>query len=279
MTKATPRTTFEALIQPPNKWWNLRFADLWQYRELLYFFTWRDLKVRYKQTALGVAWAIIQPLMSMVVISVVFGRFAGLPSEGPYPIFTYAALLPWQLFSRALSGASQSLISNQQMVSKTYFPRIFLPASTTLSSLVDFTIAFIILLGLLFYYGLPLTWRLLTLPVFVFVALISALGVGIWLSALNVKFRDVKYATPFLEQLWFYATPVAYASTLFPESWRPFLGLNPMAGVVEAFRWAILGQDFQSGSMIVVSGVVTLVLFLGGLIYFQNAEQTFADVI
>jgi lipopolysaccharide transport system permease protein len=273
-------SNFELLVEPPGKWWKLRGADLWQYRELLYFFIWRELKVRYKQTALGVFWAILQPFLTMVVFSLVFGRFAQLPSDGfPYPVFTYVGLLPWQLFSRALSDASQSLVSNRQMVSKIYFPRIFLPASTVIASLVDFAIAFLILLVMMMFYDIAPTWRTLALPIFIFAALLSALAVGTWLSAINVKYRDIKYVTPFLVQFWLYATPVAYSSSLFPEAWRPFLGLNPMAGVVDGFRWALLGQEINSTPLMAVS-LVTIVLFLlGGLIYFQNVEQTFADVI
>ena len=255
-------------------------ANLWQYRELLYFFVWRELKVRYKQTALGVFWALLQPFLTMVVFSLIFGRFANLPSDGfPYPIFTYVGLLPWQLFSRALSDASQSLVSNQHMISKIYFPRIFLPASTVIASLVDFAIAFLILLGMMAFYGIAPTWRTLLLPVFILAALLSAMAVGMWLSAFNVKYRDIKYVTPFIVQFWLYATPVAYSSSLFPEAWRPILGLNPMAGVVDGFRWALLGQQVDSSPLIIVS-LVTVVLFLaGGLFYFQKVEQTFADVI
>jgi len=216
----------------------------------------------------------------MVIFSLVFGRFAQLPSDGfPYPIFTFVGLLPWQLFSRALSDASQSIVSNQQMVSKIYFPRIFLPASTVLASLVDFAIAFIILLGMMAYYGIAPTWRILVLPVFIVAAIFSALSVGMWLSAVNVQYRDIKYITPFIVQFWLYATPVAYSSSLFPEIWRPFLGLNPMAGVVDGFRWALLGQQIESTPLIYISLVTILVLLVGGLAYFQKMEQTFADVI
>lgn len=270
----------EAILEPPRGWLNLRLGELWQYRELLYFFIWRELKVRYKQTVLGAAWAILQPLLTMVVFSVIFGRLAKLPSEGiPYPVFSYVALLPWQLFSRALSDASMSLVNSQQMVTKIYFPRIFLPAASILSSLVDFGIAFVILLGLMFYYGITPTWAVVSLPFFILLALTTAMAVGMWLAALNVKYRDVKYVTPFLMQFWLYATPVAYSSTLFPEKWRPLLGLNPMAGVVDGFRWAMLGQQAQIGSLVYVSLVMVLVLFISGLIYFQRTELTFADVI
>lgn len=273
-------TKFEMIVEPPGKWWNLRLGELWPYRELLYFLTWRELKVRYKQTALGVFWAILQPLLTMVIFSVIFGRFANLPSEGfPYPIFTYVGLLPWQLFSRALTDTSQSLVSNQQMVSKIYFPRIFLPSSTVISSLVDFGIALVILFVMMGFYQIELTWRILTLPLFMLAAIASALAAGLWLSAINVKYRDIKYITPFLVQIWLYATPVAYSSTLFPEAWRPLLGLNPMAGVVDGFRWALLGQEISSSPLILVSMIVILFVLVTGLVYFQNTEQTFADVI
>jgi lipopolysaccharide transport system permease protein len=271
---------FDMMVVPPGKWWNLRLADLWPYRELLYFFIWRELKVRYKQTVLGVFWAILQPFLTMVVFSVIFGNFAKLPSDGfPYPIFAYVGLLPWQLFARALSDASQSLVSNQHMVSKIYFPRIFLPTSSVLAGLVDFSIAFIILFGMMAVYGIAPTWRWLALPLLIMAALLCAIAIGLWLSAINVKYRDVKYITPFLVQIWLYATPVAYSSTLFPEQWRPLLGLNPMAGVVDGFRWALLGQEVSSSPLIIVSLVTIVVLLIGGLIYFQNTEQTFADVI
>jgi len=271
---------FDMMVLPPGKWWNLRLADLWPYRELLYFFIWRELKVRYKQTVLGVFWAILQPLLIMVVFSVIFGNFAKLPSDGfPYPIFAYVGLLPWQLFARALSDASQSLVSNQHMVSKIYFPRIFLPTSSVLAGLVDFSIAFVILFGMMAVYGIAPTWRWLALPLLILAALLSAIAVGLWLSAINVKYRDIKYITPFLVQMWLYATPVAYSSALFPEKYRPLLGLNPMAGVVDGFRWALLGQEVNSSPLILVSLVTIAVLLIGGLIYFQNTEQTFADVI
>ncbi len=270
----------EAVLEPPRGWLNLRLGELWQYRELLYFFLWRELKVRYKQTMLGAAWAVLQPLLTMVVFSFIFGRLAKLPSEGvPYPVFSYVALLPWQLFSRALSDASMSLVNSQQMVTKIYFPRIFLPAASILSGLVDFGIAFVILLGLMFYYGITPTWAAISLPFFILLALTTAMAVGMWLAALNVKYRDVKYVTPFLVQFWLYATPVAYSSTLFPEKWRLLLGLNPMAGVVDGFRWAMLGQQAQISPLVYVSLVMVLVLFISGLIYFQRTELTFADVI
>jgi lipopolysaccharide transport system permease protein len=270
----------EIVLEPPKGWLLLRFRDLWRYRELLYFLAWRDIKVRYKQTVLGAAWAIIQPLVTMVLFSIIFGRLARLPSEGiPYPIFSYAALLPWHLFARALSEAASSLTSNQNMVTKIYFPRLFLPASTILSGLVDFAIAFVVLLGMMVYYDIAPTWRILLLPALIFLALLTAMAVGLWLSALNVRFRDVRYITPFLIQVWLYATPIAYARTLIPEQWQLLYSLNPMTGVVDGFRWALLGQSIQLGPLFYVSMAVVVILFVTGLIYFQRMEQTFADLV
>lgn len=270
----------EIVLEPPRGWLKLRISELWEFRELLYFLTWRDIKVRYKQTLLGIVWAIIQPLMTMVIFSVVFGKLAKLPSEGmPYPIFAYTALLPWQLFSRALSDAASSVVSNQHMITKIYFPRIFLPTSSIISGLIDFSIAFLILLGMMFYYKITISWNILFLPIFLLLAVINAMAVGMWLSALNVRYRDVKYITPFLLQVWLYATPIAYSTTLIPEEWRVLYSLNPMVGVVNGFRWALLGQSFEVSSLFAVSIGVVVVFFFSGLFYFQRMEQTFADLI
>lgn len=270
----------EVLLEPPRGWLNLRLGEAWEYRELLYFFVWRDIKVRYKQTLLGAAWAVIQPLTTMVIFSVVFGRLAKLPTDGiPYPIFSFAALLPWQLFSKALSEASASLVSNQQLVTKIYFPKLFLPVSSVLGGLVDFFISLIILFAMLWFYGIPLTPRILILPVLVLFALVTALAVGMWMASLNVRFRDVKYVLPFLTQVWLYASPVAYSSSMIPEEWRGLYGLNPMAGVVEGFRWALLGSQTTTTAMIGLSVLVVAALFLGGLAYFQRMERTFADIV
>jgi lipopolysaccharide transport system permease protein len=254
---------------------------MWLFRELLFFLIWREIKVRYKQTLLGAAWAILQPVLTMVVFSIIFGRLANLPSEGiPYPIFSYAALLPWQLFSRALSDASGSLVSSQHMITKIYFPRLFLPAAAVLSGLVDFLIAFVVLIGLMLYYGIVPTTAVFTLPLFIILTLMTAMALGMWLSALNVKFRDVKYATPFLIQFWLYATPIAYSTTLIPEEWRVIYGLNPMAGVVQGFRWALLGQQAHFEPILMTASVVMVfLLFITGLIYFQRMELTFADIV
>lgn len=268
------------VIEPPKSWVALELKELWQYRELLYFLAWRDVKLRYKQTALGAAWAILQPLLTMMVFSIIFGQLAKLPSEGiPYPIFTYTALLPWQMFAFALSNSSNSLINSQNLISKVYFPRLIIPLASTLPGVIDFSFAFLVLLGMMAYYRVIPTLAILYLPLFLILALLSALAVGIWLSALSVEYRDVRYIVPFLTQFWMYATPIAYTSSLIPESWRLLYGLNPMTGVVEGFRWALLGMDMQSGAMVGVSAVVALVMFVCGLYYFRRMENNFADVI
>ncbi|HZJ24329.1 MAG TPA: ABC transporter permease [Anaerolineales bacterium] len=267
-------------IEPPRGWAALELRELWLYRELLFFLAWRDIKLRYKQTALGAAWAILQPLLTMVIFSVIFGQLAKLPSDGiPYPIFTYAALLPWQLFSFALTNSSNSLINSQNLISKVYFPRLIIPLASTLAGLMDFAIAFLVLLGLMVYYHITPTMAILYLPLFLILALLSALAVGVWLSALSVEYRDVRYIVPFLTQFWMYATPIAYASSLIPENWRLLYGLNPMTGVVEGFRWALLGIQTSGGSMILVSAAVVVVMFISGLYYFRRMENNFADVI
>jgi lipopolysaccharide transport system permease protein len=270
----------DIILEPPHGWFNLRLRELWDFRELLYFLIWREIKVRYKQTVLGAAWAVLQPLLTMIVFSVIFGKFANLPSNDiPYPVFTFTALLPWQLFSRALGEASSSLVNSQQMITKIYFPRLFLPAASVLSGLLDFSFSFLVLLGLMLAYGIRPTWAILTLPLFLLLALMTAMAVGLWLSALNVRYRDVKYITPFLIQFWLYATPIAYSSTLIPQEWRALYGLNPMTGVVEGFRWALLGQQASFSSMLFISIGVVVILFITSLIYFQRMELTFADVV
>lgn len=267
------------VIQPVQGWEGLGIRELWRYRELIYFLTWRDIKVRYKQTALGAAWAILQPVMTMLIFSIIFGQLAKLPSEGiPYPIFTYTALLPWQLFAFALANSSNSLVGSQNLVSKVYFPRLIIPIASVLPALVDFGISFVVLAGMMVYYDVPITWRLVTLPALLALALMTALAVGIWLSALNVEYRDVRYIVPFLTLFWQYATPVAYSSTLIPEKWRLLYGLNPMTGVVEGFRWALLGKGDVSG-LLWVSVAIVIVLLLTGLAYFRRMETSFADVI
>ncbi len=268
------------IIQPAKGLISINFKEFWEYRELLYFLIWRDVKVRYKQTTLGAAWAIIQPFMTMVVFTIFFGKLGKIPSDGiPYPIFAYCALLPWQLFAKALGDSSNSLVANQNLITKVYFPRLIIPATAVLSGLVDFAIAFVVLLGMMVYYGIFPDLRVLTLPAFIVMAIATALAVGLWLSALNVKYRDVRHTTPFLVQLWLFASPIAYPSSLVPEPWRVFLGLNPMAGVVEGFRWALLGKDVDLGPMMIVSWIMVALLLITGLIYFRRMEKTFADVV
>lgn len=267
------------VIEPQRGWVNLELRDLWRYRDLLFLLTWRDIKVRYAQTALGAAWAVIQPLLTMAIFSVIFGQLANLPSEGiPYPIFTYTALLPWQLFAFALTNSSNSLVGSQNLISKVYFPRLIIPIASVLPALMDFVISFVVLIGMMVYYQVPLTSRILTLPLFLILALASALAVGSWLSALNVKYRDVRYAVPFLTLFWQYATPVAYSASLIPEKWRLLYGLNPMTGVVEGFRWALLGAGHPGGMLWVSTAIIVLLLF-SGLAYFKRMEASFADVI
>ncbi len=268
------------LIQPSSGWVSLKLSELWKYRELLYFLTWRDIKVRYKQTVIGAAWAIIQPFFAMVVFSIFFGHLAKIPSDGiPYPIFAYCALLPWQLFAHALNESSNSLVSNQGLITKVYFPRLVIPIAPVLAGLVDFCIAFLVLIGMMLYYGIMPTTAVFTIPLFLILAVAAALSVGLWLSALNVEYRDVRYTIPFLTQFWLFATPVAYPSSIVPESWRALYGLNPMAGVVEGFRWALLGKTDGPGALLTVSVLVVIILFIGGLYYFQRMEKTFADVV
>ena len=259
-------------------WVALDLGELWRYRELLIFQALRDIRVRYKQTVLGAAWAILQPVLTMVVFSIVFGRLAGIPSgDVPYPIFAFCGLLPWQLFAYALTHSSNSLVENAQTLKKVYFPRLILPLASVLTGLVDFVIAGLVLVALMFYYGIVPGWAVVTLPLFVLLAVAAALAAGLWLSALNVLYRDVRYAIPFLAQLWMFATPVAYPSSLVPERWQALYGVNPMAGVVEGFRWALLNQS-APGPMLLVSVAATALLLTGGVFYFRRVERSFADV-
>src|SRR5438067_9862619 len=231
------------VIRPSSGWFGIGFRDLWAYRELLFFLTWRDIKVRYKQTVLGAAWAIVQPLFTMVVFTIFFGTLAKVPSDGiPYPLFSYAALLPWQLFAYALTESSNSVIANERLITKVYFPRLIVPLASILAGLVDFAIAFVLVLGMMAWYHMVPTWAILTLPFFILFTIVTALAVGLWLSALNVQYRDVRYTLTFIVQFWLIASPVAYSATLVPAKWRPFYGLNPMAGVIEGFRWELLGK-------------------------------------
>ncbi len=267
-------------IDPPSGWASIGLRELWAYRELLYFLTLRDVKVRYKQTALGAAWAIIQPVFMMLVFSLFFGRLARVSSDGiPYPIFAFCALLPWQLFANALTESSNSLVGNQNLITKVYFPRLVVPISAVLGGLVDFAIAFVILLLMMAYYHIIPTWAIVTLPGFLLLAVMTALGVGLWLSALNVQYRDVRYTINFIIQFWLFATPVAYPSSIVPARWRALYGLNPMAGVVEGFRWALLGKSDPPGALLWVSVAVVIALLIGGLYYFRRMEAQFADIV
>lgn len=268
------------LVRPPGKWTALDWRELWEYRELLYFLVWRDIKVRYKQTALGAAWAVIQPFFSMIVFSIFFGMLAHMPSEGiPYPVFTYVALVPWTFFANALTMASNSLVEQERVITKVYFPRLLVPAAAVLAGLVDFAIAFVVLLGMMLFYGILPGWAVLTLPFFILLAAATALAVGLWLAALNVQYRDVRYTIPFIIQFWLFATPVVYPSSLVPQAWRALYGLNPMAGVVEGFRWALLGNVPAPGPILAVSTLTVIVLLVGGLYYFRHMEESFADII
>ena len=268
------------VIEPARGWKALGLRELWEYRELLYFLTWRDVKVRYKQTALGAMWAILQPLSTMVVFSLFFGRLAKVPSEGvPYPLFSFAALVPWTFFANGLIQSANSVVANQNLITKIYFPRVAIPIATVLSGAVDFALAFVLLLGLMLWYGVSITFQALWIIPLALLALVTALGVGLWLAALNVQYRDVRYTAPFLAQLWLFATPIAYPSSLLSEPWRTIYGINPMVGVVEGFRWALLGTRTEPGAMIVMSSVAALLVLFGGALYFRRMEQTFADVV
>ena len=267
-------------IRPSTGWMSLRLDEMWAHRELLYFLIWRDIKVRYKQTALGAAWAIIQPVFTMIVFSIFFGRLAKVPSDDlPYPLFSYAALIPWTFFATALVQSSQSLVGSANLIKKVYFPRLVIPTAAVLAGLVDFALAFVVLLAMMPYYDIWPTANVVWLPLFTLLALVTALGTGLWLSALNVQFRDVRYVVPFLTQIWLFATPIAYASSMLPEPWRTLYGLNPMAGVVEGFRWALLGSGTAPGSMMIVSTFAALTMLVSGAFYFRRMERTFADVV
>jgi len=268
------------VIEPSKGWVPLDFRELWKYRELLFFLSWRDIKVRYKQTILGASWAILQPFFTMVVFSVFFGGLANVPSDQlPYPIFSYAALVPWHFFSNGLVQSANSLVSSSNLIKKVYFPRFVVPISAVLSGVVDFALAFVVLLGMMVFYGISPTWNIVWLPLMLLLALVTSLGVGMWLTAMNVQFRDVRYAVSFIEKAWMFATPIAYPSSLLEEPWRTLYGLNPMAGVVEGFRWALLGTDTAPGPIILVSSLVSVTLLISGAFYFRRMEKSFADVV
>ncbi|RJQ39000.1 MAG: ABC transporter permease [Dehalococcoidia bacterium] len=266
-------------IRPSRGWVPVHLRDLWAYHELFYFLTWRQIKVRYKQTVLGFAWAIIQPVMMMVVFSLFFGNLLGVSSEGtPYPLFSYAALLPWNLFAQGVALSSNSLVSEANLVKKVYFPRLAMPLSGILPPLVDFLIGFLVLVGLMFYFGYGLTLRMLWLPVFIILAMLTAAGIGLWLSAINAKYRDIGHIVPFLIQLGLFVSPVVYPASLLPQRFQTFYGLNPMAGVIEGFRWTLLGTE-PPGYLIAVSAAIVILLLVSGLYYFRHREKEFADVL
>jgi lipopolysaccharide transport system permease protein len=279
-TDTVPSDSHVIVVKPSKGWISLKLKELWEYRDLLYFLAWRDIKVRYKQTVLGAAWAIIQPFFTMVVFSLFFGRLGKIPSDGiPYPIFAYAALVPWTFFANGLNNSSNSLVGNANLIKKVYFPRLVVPIAGIISGVVDFILAFIVLVGMMLFYGTFPTVNIIWLPFLLLLAFITALGVGLWLSALNVQFRDVRYTVPFLIQFWLFASPIAYPSSLLSEPWRTVYGLNPMVGVVEGFRWALLGTDTTPGPIIIVSTLVALMLLVSGVFFFRRMEKTFADVI
>jgi lipopolysaccharide transport system permease protein len=272
------------VIAPASGWVPVRLGELWEYRELLYFLIWREVKIRYKQAVLGIVWAVLQPVLTMVIFSVVFGRFAGMPSDGlPYPIFAYCALLPWQLFTFSLTESSNSVVVNQRLITKVYFPRVMLPIAAVGVGLLDFAISLVVLLCLIGfyggYYGVTVGAGLWSVPIWALLAVLTALGVGFWLSALNVRYRDIRYTVPFLAQLWFFATPVVYPTSIVPEQWRPLFALNPMVGVVDGFRWALLGSPVAPDATVLISIGAVVAILVAGLFYFRRMERTFADVI
>ncbi|MDI6693628.1 MAG: ABC transporter permease [Anaerolineales bacterium] len=275
-------------LRPSRGWAALNLKELWHFRELIYFLTWRDVKVRYKQTALGAAWAILQPFLTMVVFTIFFGRLAKVPSDNvPYPIFSYTALLPWGLFTKALTDAGRSLVANRAMITKIYFPRLAIPIASVLGGLVDFALAFVVLIGMMLYYNfapgsdyhIAVTPALATLPLFLLLSVVTALGVGLWLSALNVLYRDINYVLPFITQFWLFITPVAYPASMVPGRWQLLYALNPMAGVVEGFRWALLGTQSAPGPILAVSTTIAILILVTGLFYFRRMERTFADTV
>jgi lipopolysaccharide transport system permease protein len=267
-------------ITPPSRWWVLPVSELWSYRELLYFFVWRDIKIRYKQTVIGAAWAVLQPLLAMAVFTLFFGRLAHMSSDGlPYQVFSYCGLLPWLYFAAALQNSTNSIVENQRLVTKVYFPRLALPIASVFASLVDLAISFVMFAVLMAYYGVHPSSSVLWFPAFLLLAVLTAMGVGMWLSALNAIYRDVRYVLPFLIQFWLFASPVVYSSSIVPAKWRWLYGLNPMAGVIEGFRWSLTGHGQAPGRMVFVSAAAVILILLGGAVYFQKMETTIADVV
>ena len=278
--QATPVELPTLHIAPPRGWIDIGFKELWAARQLLYFFVWRDVKVRYKQTVIGAAWAVIQPFMTMVVFSLFFGKLAKMDSHGlPYPIFYYSALLPWMYFASALQSATNVVVEQQQVITKVYFPRLILPVSAVVGGLLDFGISFVVFLGMMAYYHVTPHRAILLFPAFLLLAVATALGVGLWLSALNAQYRDVRYVIPFLVQFWLFASPVAYPSSLVPERWRWLYGLNPMAGVIEGFRWALTGHGQPPNLFLAASATAVVLILIGGILYFKHSEGTIADVV
>jgi lipopolysaccharide transport system permease protein len=267
-------------ITPPTRWWVVPFGELWEFRELVYFFVWRDIKIRYKQTAIGAAWAVLQPFLTMVVFTIIFGKFANIGSNGlPYEIFYYSALLPWMYFAAALQNATNTIVENQRLITKVYFPRLALPVSSVLSGLVDFGVSFVMFVAMMAYYHIRPTPAVLWFPVFLLLAILTALGVGLWLSALNAIYRDVRYVMPFLVQFWLFASPVVYSSSRVPAKWRWLYDLNPMAGVIEGFRWSLTGRGQPPGRTMLISLGVVIAVLLSGVAYFQKMESAVADVV
>jgi lipopolysaccharide transport system permease protein len=268
------------VIKPSRGLCNLDLAAVWEFREILYFLVWRDVKVRYKQTLIGVAWAVLQPVMTMMIFTVIFGNFAKMPSDGlPYSVFSYTALLPWNYFSQAISRGGHSLVGEANLIMKVYFPRLIIPLASVVAPLIDFFVSFLVLLVMIGWFGIAPNWNVLYLPIFLLLALMTALAAGLWLSPLNVRYRDVGHTIPFLIQFWFYASPVVYPVSLVPEKWRLLYSLNPMAGVIEGFRWALLGKQSPAFDVIAVSAVMVVALLLGGIVFFKRMERTFADVV
>ena len=267
-------------LKPTKGWLSIDFNELWRYRELIYFLTWRDIKVRYKQAVLGIAWALLQPLLTVLIFTVVFGILLQTPSQGlPYPLFAISALLPWQLFANALQRSSISLVGNANLITKIYFPRLAIPLSSVMAALVDFGVSFFVLIGMMVYYRYMPGWNILWLPVIILFALLTALAVGLWLSAINVQYRDVQHMVPFIVQVWMYASPIVYPIEIIPEGiWRTLYGLNPMVGVIQSYRWALLGGD-QPDATMMISIVVVLILLVSGVYYFRRMEKTFADIV
>jgi lipopolysaccharide transport system permease protein len=268
------------VIEPVKGLFHMDLGAVWEYRELLYFLVWRDIKVRYKQTAIGAVWAVLQPLLTMMIFALIFGRFAKIPSDNiPYPIFAFAGLLPWTYFSQAITRSGMSLVGDANLVRKIYFPRLIIPMSAVIAPLVDLMLSFVILVALMVWYRVSPTWAIFTLPFFLLLGVLAAVGASLWLSALNVRYRDVGHAIPFLVQFWMYASPIAYPVSIVPKTWRLLYSLNPMAGVVEGFRWGLLGKESPDFTSIAIGGVVVVILVVSGLIFFKRMERTFADVV